>query len=970
MASSAVAVRTNITTDQSALLALKNHINDPHKILASNWSTSTSVCNWIGITCGAKHFRVTTLNLSHMGLSGTIAPHVGNLTFLSGLSFRNNNFHGSLPNELAALRRLEVVSFGMNNFSGLLPSWLGFLPKLQVLCAFANSFDGTIPESLGNSSSLQILHLKQNMLSGEVPKSLGNCTSLEIIHLGDNYFTGEVPPEIMTLRNLTEVTLAKNSLTGLIPSAIFNSSKIEVINLCMNNFSGHLPSSIGHWLPNLEMLYLWANMLEGIIPSSISNASMLTNLELGANYFVGTIPNTLGNLRYLETLNLANNLLTRESSSLELSFLSSLTNCSLISIVLAINPLNGTLPTSIGNFSTSLEEFVAFNCNIKGTIPMGIGNLSNLTRLSLENNELVGLIPTTIRGMNGLQGLFLQHNKLQGSIPDGICQLRNLVELFLNHNKLFGPIPACWGSLSKLQKLNLDSNKLTSIPSSFWNLKDILNISMSSNSLSGHLPLDVGNLKHVTHIDLSWNQLSGDIQAIIGLDYLANLFLAHNKFQGPIPLSFGKLISMVSLDLSDNNLSGEIPKSLIELTFLKYFNVSFNRLQGKIPYEGVIAQFSAQSFMGNQALCGPPQLKVPPCETSNVGQSTIIVIVRYLLPAMIAAILALFLIFALMRNRKRDAKKKGQGDLLPLATWRRITYLELEQATNGFSESNLVGKGSFGSVYRGTLLDGTSIAVKVFNLNIEGGFKSFEAECDVLGSIRHRNLVKIISCCSSIDFKALVLEYMPKGSLKKWLYSHNHFLDMLQRLNMMIDVASSLEYLHYGCLVPVVHCDLKPNNILLNKDMVAHVSDFGISKFLGNEDSMTQTMTLATIGYMAPEYGSQGIISTCSDVYSYGILLMETFTRKNPIDEMFVGEMSLKGWVKQALPNSVIEVIDANLLKRGEKNFNAKLDCMLSIMKLAMDCSTVAREERLNMRVVVTTLKNIKLKFLKDIGVD
>ena len=155
-------------------------------------------------------------------------------------------------------------------------------------------------------------------------------------------------------------------------------------------------------------------------------------------------------------------------------------------------------------------------------------------------------------------------------------------------------------------------------------------------------------------------------------------------------------------------------------------------------------------------------------------------------------------------------------------------------------------------MYKGTLLDGTSIAIKVFNLNIEGGFKSFEAECDVLCSIHHRNLVKIISSCSSIDFKALVLEYMPKGNLRKWLYSHNHFLDMIERLNVMIDVASSLEYLHHGCPLPVAHCDLKPSNILLNKDMVALVSDFGISKFLGNEDSMTQTMTLATIGYMAP----------------------------------------------------------------------------------------------------------------------
>ena len=652
-----------------------------------------------------------------------------------------------------------------------------------------------------------------------------------------------------------EVTLANNSLTGIIPNAIFNSSRIEVISLYMNQLSGHLPSSIGNWLPNLKVLYLWGNELEGIIPSSISNASMLTELELGANYFSGSIPNTLGNLRHLERLNLVNNYLTKDSSTLELSFLSSLANCkNLTTIVLAENPLNGTLPISMGNFSTSLEEFVMFNCNIKGTIPTGIANLSNLMALHLEDNELVGPIPTTVGGMKKLQGLYLQHNRLQGFIPNGICLLRNLAELFLNHNEFFGPIPTCWGDLSKLQKLYLDSNKLTTIPSSFWSLKDILQINMSSNSLSGHLPLEVGNLEHVTNIDLSWNLLSGDIPTIRSLESLANLSLAHNKFQGPIPQSFDKLISIEHLDLSDNNLSGEIPKSLMKLKCLKYFNVSFNRLQGEIPYEGVIAQFSAQSFMGNEALCGPPKLQVPSCKKSNVGQSktATTIVVRYILPAMIATILGSVLIFFLMRSQKKQVKQKGQEDMLPPATWRRITHLELEQATAGFSESNLVGKGNLGSVYKGTLSDDTCVAVKVFNLQIEGGFKSFEIECDVLCRIHHQNLVKIIGSCSSANFKALVLEYMPMGSFKKWLYSPNHFLDMLQRLNMMINVASSLEYLHHGCSLPIVHCDLKPSNILLNKDMVAHVSDFGISKLLGDEDSMTRTMTLATIGYMAP----------------------------------------------------------------------------------------------------------------------
>ena len=181
------------------------------------------------------------------------------------------------------------------------------------------------------------------------------------------------------------------------------------------------------------------------------------------------------------------------------------------------------------------------------------------------------------------------------------------------------------------------------------------------------------------------------------------------------------------------------------------------------------------------------------------------------------------------------------------------------RATNVFSESNLLGMGSFSSVYKGILSDGTVLAAKVFSLQLEGAFKSFDTECEILRNIRHRNLNKIISNCSNPDFKALVLEYMPNGTLEKWLYSHNHFLDMLQRLDIMIDVACALEYLHHGYSMPVVHCDMKPSNVLLDDDMVAHVSDFGIAKFLCEGESSVQTRTIATFGYIAP--GEESIIS-------------------------------------------------------------------------------------------------------------
>lgn len=160
------ATQTNITTDQSALLTLRSHItSDPHNILV-NWSTTTSVCNWFGVTCGARHLRVASLNLSYMGFIGTIPPHLGNLSFLVALSFNNNSFHGTLPHELSYLRRLKFINFGYNNFMGSIPSWFGSFPKLQSFYLYGNQFSGFIPATIFNLSTLQIIYLNNNQLSG------------------------------------------------------------------------------------------------------------------------------------------------------------------------------------------------------------------------------------------------------------------------------------------------------------------------------------------------------------------------------------------------------------------------------------------------------------------------------------------------------------------------------------------------------------------------------------------------------------------------------------------------------------------------------------------------------------------------------------------------------------------------------------------------------------------------------------
>lgn len=365
--------------------------------------------------------------------------------------------------------------------------------------------------------------------------------------------------------------------------------------------------------------------------------------------------------------------------------------------------------------------------------------------------------------------------------------------------------------------------------------------------------------------------------------------------------------------------------------------------------------------MQNAALCGDhAKYNVPPCPPASSHKSKRRVILYVVFTVLGVGLLAMALALVSVRYIKRNDGVQGQKDSTSLATQGRISYYELLQATNGFSESNLLGSGSYGSVYKGVLSDGTNVAVKRFDLQVEGAFKSFDRECEVLRNLRHRNLTKVISSCCTDDFKALVLEYMPTGSLEKWLYSHNNLLHIRQRLEIMTDVAFALDYLHHDCEMQVVHCDIKPSNILLDADKVAHVSDFGIAKLLYDGNSIENTKTFATLGYIAPEYGLEGLVSTRCDVYSYGIMLMEVFTRVKPSDQMFLEGKNLKSWVEDHIPNATMKVVDSNLLKANEQNFEEKLKCVTSLFELALECTYESPNDRLNMKEVVAKLQRIK----------
>ena len=674
------------------------------------------------------------------------------------------------------------------------------------------------------------------------------------------------------LYQLENLQLPYNGLNGSIPPGLFNLSALRNIALSSNLLSGNLPRDLGYRLPKLLFIELDGNNLGGVIPVSITNCSQLIILELSTNRFTGSIPDALGDLRLLQFLALYGNNLTSDPTSMELSFITSLTKCkNLDYLALGPNPLNGLLPASIGNLSATLQKLYIRNSEIKGTIPSQTGNLTNLLLLDLRSNHLTGGIPTAFKDLQNLQGLAVGDNNLNGTL-DNLCNLHSLTLIDLTTNQFSGSLPECFGNMTSLRELELGNNFLVSaIPNSFWKLKDLLQLNLSSNSLNGSLPLEVGTLKAVTSIDVSANQFSGDIPSTTGdLQNLLILNLSQNQFQGSIPESFGNMLSLQGLYLSHNNLSGFIPKSLEALRDLKELDVSYNHLSGEIPSGGHFRNFTAESFLFNDALCGDSRFHVPPCpRTNSIHRSrTKKVLLFVFAPLGITSVVVAALAIVFRRYWKKYRDSKGVNMVL-VPTQERVSYYELLRATDGYSESNLLGIGSFGSVYKGILNDGRSIAVKVFNLELEGVLKSFDVECEVLKNLRHRNLVKVISGCWNQDFRALVLEYMCNGSLEKWLYSDNYFLDTLQRLNIMIDVASAVQYLHEEYSTPVIHCDLKPSNVLLDEDMVAHVSDFGIAKMLEKEESFAWTKTLATIGYIAPGNDSSILILKVCMAFSF-----------------------------------------------------------------------------------------------------
>ncbi|XP_030924651.1 LRR receptor-like serine/threonine-protein kinase EFR [Quercus lobata] len=566
-----------------------------------------------------------------------------------------------------------------------------------------------------------------------------------------------------------------------------------------------------------------------------------------------------------------------------------------------------------------------------GSISPHVGNLSSLKNLILSNNSFHNEIPSEIDRLRRLQFLLMSNNTYIGKIPRNLSHCTNLKIIDFGRNLLDGEIPTTLGTLSKLRLINFDFNDLTgSIPPSFGNLSSLKVFGTAYNNLGGSVPTSFGQLMKLTFFGVGVNRLSRRIPpSIFNLSSLKVFVVGLNQIQGHLPSDIGiTLPNIEKISISSNQFTGPIPISISKASNIKLLELDENKLRGRVPSLEKLYRVSMFVIAFNELGNGGANDLIFLCSLTNSTYLTYLVINMNNFGGELPKCIVNFsttLTFLYLDNNKISGN-------IPLGIGNLINLEDLRMWNNKLSGNipSEIGKlrklQIFGSVYRGIFdQDCCKVAIKVLNLLHHGASKSFIAKCEALRNIRHRNLVKVLIACSGVDyqghdFKALVYEFMTNDNLDGWLHlvsrrnevpKKKNDLNLLQRLNIAINIAHALEYLHHHCHTPIVHCDLKPSNVLLNDEMIGHVGDFGLARFLqeATQECFTnQSSSIGlrgTIGYATPEYGMGNEVSIYGDVYSYGILLLEMFIGKRPTDNIFKDNLNLHDFVTRAMPEQV-----------------------------------------------------------------
>lgn len=675
---------------------------------------------------------------------------------------------------------------------------------------------------------------------------------------------------------------------------------------------------------NLQWVNLASNRLSGAISESICASGQLRVLILTNNSFVGTLPKNLGSCATLSALRVGHNLLT------------------------------GPIPDTFGQLG-NLIYFEANGNRLTGEIPSRISGWENLSLLNLADNSLSGNIPVELSKVSNLQELRLSGNRLTGEIPEGLSQCKLLSVLDLSKNNLSGNIPNDLCKVSKVVYLLLDGNSFAgAIPSTIGDCQQLLELQLSDNKFSDSIPTTLGNLSNLQ----------------------VSLNLSLNQLRGTIPASLGSLTKLVSLDLSHNELSGEIPASLATMVSLLDWNFSYNFLTGPVPRIGSTLNSSSSmyssSYANNSGLCGGP---LPSCHVNPSGKSTSR---RGSFPkvagiAVTCAIVTLMIFSGIAGGVMCKRYLSSTVDYAPPLMFSHaftdnfepaISFESIKEAI--CSNANVISSNHFSCMYKAVMPSGLILAVKKLHSTSEKSLVAYQKkmayELDKLFRLSHENVMQPVGYAIQNDYAIILYDFVPACTLGQQLHGNDEqLLTWAMRYEIALGAAHALTFLHHSCHPPMVHMDVNSNNVFLGSHFEVKVGDVEVAKLLDPTKNTGSISAVAgSLGYIAPEYAFTMQVTQASNVYSFGVILLELLTGQLPIDETFGDGLDLVRWVHEASLRGETpeQILDARI---STLSFGVRQE-MLAVLKVALLCTNSSPLRRPRMKKVLEMLRESKLQ--------
>ncbi|XP_055802182.1 receptor-like protein kinase 5 [Solanum dulcamara] len=941
----------NSNQEKAILLKLKEYWFTSSNV--TKWDSSSNHCSWDGIICTQN--SVSGIQIPYGNISKPIPEFICDLKNLTFLDFNHNFLPGKFP-DIYKCSNLEFLDLSYNYMNGSLPDEIYRLSSnLKYLNLTANNFNGDIPKGIGGLSQLNVLELPGNLFDGSFPEEIGELLNLEVLVLSLNGFAPQaIPSRFTQLKKLRRFWMTEANLVGNIPEYIGNMTNLEYLDLSTNGLTGSIPDGLFQ-LKNLSIVYLYTNKLSGEIPQSVLSMN-LDVVDLCNNSLTGKIPQDFGKLTKLTGLTLFFNQLSGEIPS-SIGKLPSL-----MTVKLFGNKLSGEIPPDFGRFS-KLFDFQVSENQLVGRLPEGLCNNKALSRLVAFGNKLTGELPGSLGNCDSLRFVRIENNRLSGEIPDGLWTGKNLSMLLMNDNLFTGQLPH--RVASNLSKVDISNNKFSGeLPTGMGTWYSLSEFKASNNVLSGKIPQELTLLPGLTKLFLDGNLLTGNFPSnISSWKNLVTLNSRKNQLSGPIPSALGLLPNLIDLDLSSNQFSGVIPTELGNLR-LTSLNLSSNRLAGEIPSQLENAAFD-RSFLDNPGLCSiNPSVGLASCkgETHKLDKFPVgLVAALASVSAVTFLVAVLYSLFVLRSHRKRKQES--------VLTWKQTSFHKLDFTESdiifNLTENNIIGSGGSGQVYLVTLSrSGDYVAVKRIwrNQRLDHKHeKEFLAEVQILGTIRHSNIVKLLCCIFSEESKLLVYEYMENRSLDMWLHSKKRLnnasrsaqhlvLEWPKRLEIAIGAARGLCYMHHDCSPPIIHRDVKSSNILLDTQFNAKIADFGLARMLLKPGDNTVTAVAGSFGYIAPEYARKTRVTEKIDVYSFGVILLELVTGKeaNLGDE----DSCLADWAWRHLQKGkpMSDALDEDIKE------TQYLNEIFIVFKLGIFCTSTVPSSRPTMKEVLQIL--------------